>query len=66
MLRCQADVNTAKHGGATPLWIAADNGHLEAVKMLLGAHADANQCRTDGISPLHACVRRQYVQPYPC
>ena len=32
-----------KYGGATPLWIAADNGHLEVVQMLLQAQANPNK-----------------------
>ena len=39
-------------GGATPLHIAAQNGHLGVVKALLSAGAEKDARRADGVTPL--------------
>lgn len=41
-------------GGATALYVAAENGHVEVTKALLDARADASLARTDGATPLLA------------
>ena len=48
MLAAGADVNQAKTDGATPLFIAAQNGHAEVVAQLLAAGADVNKAPTSG------------------
>lgn len=39
--------------GVTPLGVAAERGHLEIVKLLLGAKADVDATTNDGLTPLH-------------
>ena len=42
---------------STPLWIAADGGHLEVVKLLCDLGANQFARSVDGTSPLEAAVR---------
>lgn len=42
--------------GATPLFIACQNGHESTLQLLLNNGADSNLCLEDGTSPLYiAC-----------
>jgi len=43
-------VNVEKSNGATPLWIAAEKGHLEVVKLLLEKGAAIEAVRNDGVT----------------
>ena len=46
----------------TPLWIACQNGHLNAVKFLLESGADPSLSRLDnGVSPLCIAVRNKHT-----
>ena len=45
-------MNQAKTNGATPLFIAAQEGHLPVVKLLLDREAAVNQAKTNGATPL--------------
>jgi ankyrin repeat protein len=48
-----ADVNKAMQKGLTPLYIAAENGHLAVVRLLVAEFgADVNQAANDGATPL--------------
>ena len=51
-----ADVNRATDNGCTPVWIAAANGHLEAIEALARLGADVNRAMNDGWTPLRAAV----------
>ncbi len=42
--------------GATALWVAAKNGHVRVLKVLVGAGASATKATTDGVTPLHAAA----------
>ncbi|CAE7420719.1 CTTNBP2, partial [Symbiodinium sp. KB8] len=52
LLEANADKDKATPGGATPLYIAAKNGHLEVVRLLLEANADKDKAFRDGATPL--------------
>ena len=44
-------------GGASPLYVACECGHLELAKLLLQAGAKADQPRDDGATPLYMACR---------
>lgn len=46
-----ADVNSCKEDGTTPLYIACEVGHTEVVPLLLENKADPHIYRNDGKSP---------------
>jgi ankyrin repeat protein len=48
------DVEARNDDGCTPLFIAAQQGHLEAVRLLLEAGANPSLVRVDGKPPLSA------------
>ncbi len=48
-----ADLNAARQDGATPLYIAAQEGHGEIVSDLVAAGVDLNAARQDGATPLY-------------
>ncbi|KAJ0390025.1 hypothetical protein ATCC90586_010331 [Pythium insidiosum] len=55
-------VNAVAADGATPLWIAAEHGHLCAVQRLLDEGAELEtSTTTDGVTPLLAAARRGHV-----
>ena len=51
-LSCSANVNMLNHEGSTALAIAAENGHVEVVKLLLEEDADVNVIADGGLTPL--------------
>ena len=59
LLDHNADVNAKRtDDGATPLYVAAQNGHTEAVKLLLDHNADVNVKSRDGKLPIDAARQR--------
>jgi len=59
LLENKAEVNARlTNTGATALYAAAKNGHLEVVKLLVDHKADVNaSCTDDGTTPLHAAAQ---------
>ena len=47
-----ADVNLCKKNGASPLYIACQNGHESTAQLLLNNGAEVNLCDKEGESPL--------------
>ena len=58
-----ADVNQAKTtSGVTPVYVAAQNGHVEVVQLLLGSNADVNQAKTNtGSTPVFIAAQNGHV-----
>ncbi|VDI54536.1 Hypothetical predicted protein [Mytilus galloprovincialis] len=57
-----ADMNKGTKSGASPLYIACQNNHIEVVKVLLDINADTNKCRDDGASPLYIACRNDHIE----
>ena len=54
LLRGGADVNEAQGDGLTPLHVAAQEGNLDIVRLLIGAHANVEaKTRLGDYTPLH-------------
>ena len=56
-----ADVNQADEEGRTPLYIACQNGHVDAARLLLGKGADVDRARESGATPLWIAKRRDHL-----
>eukprot|EP01052_Picozoa_sp_SAG31_P035050 SAG31_NODE_4179_length_3499_cov_5.939412_2_plen_473_part_00 len=52
------NVNAAKQGGFTPLYVAAEKGHSEIVSGLVAAGADVNAAAQDGFTPLYVAAEK--------
>lgn len=44
--------------GASPLYIASENGHENIAKMLISNKANINLCNDNGINPLHIACQK--------
>lgn len=62
LLLDQGAVPDIKGRGYTPLGIAAKNGNVPLVKMLLRAQADPNRKNDDGDTPLHGATLLGYAE----
>ncbi|KAJ8734342.1 hypothetical protein PYW07_014893 [Mythimna separata] len=51
-----ANVDARDHGGWTPLVWAAENDHVDVVRVLLEAGADAMSCDSEGNGVVHWCA----------
>ncbi len=49
--RLGADVDQAGMNGATPTYIAAQDGHSQCIKVLRRLGADVNKAKNDGATP---------------
>ena len=45
----------------TPMYIAAKNGHVDAIRALVRCGADVNAARQDGGTPMHAAAQNGHV-----
>lgn len=48
----RSDADDPWRRGATPLWIAAENGHISIVRLLIETGANINMIAGDGFTPL--------------
>ena len=57
------NVNQARNNGATPLFIASQNGHAEVVSMLLAKQGvNVNQAMNGGVTPLSASIKKGHTE----
>ena len=57
LLEAGANPNLQAHGGFTPLYMAAQEGHADIVKQLLSAKANQSVATTDGFTPLAVALQ---------
>jgi ankyrin repeat protein len=58
LVDASANVNIGRQKDAvTPMWLAAQFGHLDTVRALFDLKADVNQCASDGASPLYIAAQ---------
>jgi ankyrin repeat protein len=63
LLEKGASVNTAPSDAGTPLLVAAKNGHIEVVRLLLEKGAAVNEARTtDGLTSLITAADRGHLE----
>ena len=64
--RYGADVNLARDTGASPVYIASERGHLEALRIIIAANADVDTPRHDQWTPIQNAARRKYFDVTKC
>ena len=63
LLGDEAAINYRRiNDGATPLYIASQNGHVKVVEALLTAGADFNQPNKDGVTPFTAASQNGHLK----
>jgi len=56
-------VNVCAEDGASPLFLASQEGHVDCVSLLLQHGADANLATADPVAlPLHAALQFNHVE----
>ena len=56
-----ANIDVRNKKGNTPLWLAANGGHLDVVQLLVQAGADVDAADNRKITPLMAAFRKVEV-----
>ena len=54
--------NQARNDGVTPIFIAAEKGHIEVVKLLMNSTENPNQARNDGATPLSIATQKNHLE----
>lgn len=57
-----ANINAISEIGGTPLYIAAQNSHLETVRFLLENGADVDMASMHGLTPLYIAVQNKHIK----
>ena len=52
----------ARQDGATPLFMAAQEGQLEVARLLLNANADTDKATQDGATPFDVAAQRGHLE----
>ena len=55
-------VNQQRRDGATPLWIAAQMGHTDCVRLMLRGGVDVDLARADGATPLFKACHKGHEE----
>ena len=58
----QQVVNTQDNDGLTALYVAAHSGHVEAIRALLKAGADADHANHNGFTALYGAAQNGHVE----
>ena len=59
---CAPGVDAAKRNGATPLYIAAQKGHLEILRALMESRAGVAAATDDGATPLYIAEQKEHLE----
>ena len=59
---CAPGVDAAKRNGATPLYIAAQKGHLEILCALMESRAGVDASKGDGATPLYIAEQKEHLE----
>jgi hypothetical protein len=61
LLTAGADINALAPNGSTALMLAAKRGHLETVRLLVGAKAELNQIDSEEGTALDMATKAKHV-----
>jgi ankyrin repeat protein len=61
LIQAGANVNLAMNDGATPAYVASQNGHTDVLALLLKNGADVNLAVNDGRTPAHIASQSGYT-----
>ena len=61
LIAAGADKDKADKNGTTPLFLAAQNGHLNVVQSLIEAGVDVNQANKNGATPLYMAAQEGHT-----
>ncbi|CAC5417482.1 unnamed protein product [Mytilus coruscus] len=59
---CISNVNHCRIGGASPLFMACQEGHAEVVHILINNKAEVNKCNNKEISPLFIACQKEHTE----